>query len=52
MSRARGFLVKDAPMRDLADAMRRLVAGERVVDLESGTVGAGRWTEPAECARA
>jgi two-component system response regulator DesR len=29
---ARGFMVKDAPAADLADAIRRVAAGERVVD--------------------
>ena len=29
---AAGFLLKDAPARELADAIRRVVAGERVVD--------------------
>ena len=31
-SGARGFVVKDAPPEQLADAIRRVVAGERVVD--------------------
>jgi two-component system response regulator DesR len=31
-SGARGFVVKDAPPRQLADAIRRVAAGERVVD--------------------
>jgi two-component system response regulator DesR len=29
---ARGFVVKDAPPEQLADAVRRVAAGERVVD--------------------
>ena len=29
---ARGFMVKDAPAAELADAIRRVAAGERVVD--------------------
>src|SRR5262245_41445401 len=29
---ARGFLVKDAPVEDLAAAIRKVLAGERVVD--------------------
>jgi two-component system, NarL family, response regulator DesR len=31
-SGARGFVVKDAPVEQLADAIRRVAAGERVVD--------------------
>jgi two-component system response regulator DesR len=31
-SGARGFVVKDAPAEQLSDAIRRVVAGERVVD--------------------
>ncbi|MEU7690574.1 response regulator transcription factor [Microbispora hainanensis] len=29
---ARGFLVKDGPVEDLADAVRRVLRGERVID--------------------
>jgi hypothetical protein len=29
-----GFLLKDAPAEDLAVAIRRVIAGERVVDLD------------------
>jgi two-component system response regulator DesR len=31
-ARARGFVVKDAPPEQLADAIRRVIAGELVVD--------------------
>jgi len=40
---ARGFVVKDAPPEALADAVRRVAAGERVVDpaLAAATLAAG-----------
>jgi two-component system, NarL family, response regulator DesR len=39
-SGARGFIVKDAPPEQLADAIRRVAAGERVIDpvLATGTL--------------
>jgi two-component system, NarL family, response regulator DesR len=42
-SGAYGFVVKDAPPRQLADAIRRVVAGERVVDpaLAAATLASG-----------
>jgi len=42
-SGARGFVVKDAPPERLADAIRRVAAGERVVDpaLAATTLAAG-----------
>jgi two-component system, NarL family, response regulator DesR len=42
-SGAFGFVVKDAPPRQLADAIRRVVAGERVVDpaLAAATLASG-----------
>lgn len=42
-SGASGFVVKDAPPEQLADAIRRVVAGERVVDpaLAAATLAAG-----------
>jgi two-component system response regulator DesR len=42
-SGARGFVVKDAPPEQLAEAIRRVVAGERVVDpaLAAETLAAG-----------
>ncbi len=42
-SRALGFLVKDAPAEQLADAVRRVAAGERVVDpaLAAATLAGG-----------
>jgi two-component system response regulator DesR len=41
---ARGFLVKDAPVHELATAIRRTLAGEQVVDpaLAAGALAAGR----------
>ena len=40
---ARGFIVKDAPAEQLADAVRRVAAGERVVDpaLAAATLAQG-----------
>ncbi|MFD6416981.1 response regulator transcription factor [Streptomyces sp. NPDC060194] len=40
---ARGFLVKDGPVEELADAIRRVLAGETVVDpaLAAAALGAG-----------
>jgi two-component system response regulator DesR len=40
---ARGFLVKDSPVEELADAIRRVLAGERVVDpvLAAAALSAG-----------
>ncbi len=40
---ARGFLVKDGPVEDLADAIRRVLRGERVVDpaLAAAALSAG-----------
>lgn len=40
---ARGFVVKDAPLEQLADAIRRVAAGERVVDpaLAAETLASG-----------
>jgi two-component system response regulator DesR len=35
---ARGFVVKDAPAEELAAAIRRVAAGERVVDPELATL--------------
>jgi len=42
-SGARGFVVKDAPAEQLADAIRRVAAGERVVDpaLAAATLASG-----------
>jgi len=42
-SGARGFVVKDAPAEQLADAIRRVMAGERVVDpaLAAATLAGG-----------
>ena len=42
-SGAAGFVVKDAPAEALADAIRRVVAGERVIDpiLAAATLAAG-----------
>jgi two-component system, NarL family, response regulator DesR len=46
---ARGFLLKDAPATELADAVRRVVRGERVVDpalaLSALSEGAGPLSE-------
>ena len=40
---ARGFVVKDAPVEQLADAIRRVMAGEHVVDptLAAATLASG-----------
>jgi two-component system response regulator DesR len=42
-SGARGFVVKDAPAEQLSDAIRRIVAGERVVEpaLAASTLASG-----------
>jgi len=42
-SGASGFVVKDAPAEQLADAIRRVAAGERVVDpaLAAATLASG-----------
>lgn len=40
---ASGYLLKDAPSAHLADAIRRVAAGTRVVD---PTLAAEAWTEP------
>jgi two-component system response regulator DesR len=42
-SGARGFVVKDSPPEQLADAIRRVAAGERVVDplLAAATLATG-----------
>jgi two-component system response regulator DesR len=42
-SGAFGFLVKDAPVEQLADAIRRVAAGERIVDpaLAAATIAHG-----------
>jgi two-component system response regulator DesR len=42
-SGARGFIVKDAPAEQLADAIRRVMAGERVIDpvLAAATLAGG-----------
>jgi two-component system response regulator DesR len=44
---AAGFLVKDSPVEDLADAIRRVLTGETVVDpaLAAGAAGAGEVAE-------
>jgi two-component system response regulator DesR len=39
---AAGYLLKDAPSNQLADAIRRVHAGGRVID---PTLAAGAWTE-------
>jgi two-component system response regulator DesR len=43
-ARARGFVVKDAPPEQLADAIRRVIAGELIVDpaLAAQTLAYGR----------
>jgi two-component system, NarL family, response regulator DesR len=43
-SGAKGFIVKDAPSEQLADAVRRVAAGELVVDpaLAAATIASGR----------
>jgi two-component system response regulator DesR len=40
---ASGYLLKDAPSAQLADAIRRVVAGGRAID---PTLAAEAWTEP------
>ena len=46
---ALGFVVKDAPAEQLADAVRRVARGERVVDpaLAAATLAGGRRPWPA-----
>ncbi|MGH3319241.1 MAG: response regulator transcription factor [Streptosporangiaceae bacterium] len=43
---ARGFLVKDAPAQQLADAVRRVAAGESVVDPDLATSALGVGANP------
>jgi DNA-binding NarL/FixJ family response regulator len=43
----RGFIPKDAPARTLADGIRRVAAGERVIDSGHGRGRAGDRREPA-----
>lgn len=43
-ARVDGFLSKDAPPRELADAIRRVVRGERVIDRE---LALAAWDTPA-----
>jgi two-component system response regulator DesR len=43
---ARGFLVKDGPVEDLASAIRRVLAGERVVDPELATAALSAGPNP------
>jgi len=45
-SRAVGFLLKDAPAADLAVAIRRIVAGERVVDPDLALAALSEGTNP------
>jgi two-component system, NarL family, response regulator DesR len=45
-SGARGFVVKDAPIEHLADAIRRVAAGERVVDPELAAATLAHGTSP------
>lgn len=45
-ARARGFLVKDDPVEQLAAAIRRVRAGERVVDPQLATEALGVSTSP------
>ena len=45
---ASGFLLKDAPASELAAAIRRVVAGERIVDPGPGGRRAGRGRQPAD----
>jgi two-component system response regulator DesR len=40
---ASGYLLKDAPSAQLADAIRRVAAGARAID---PSLAAGAWTEP------
>ena len=49
---ASGFMVKDAPAEQLADAIRRVHAGLRVVDPTLAAETPGRRREPADRARA
>lgn len=41
-----GFLVKDAPASELADAIRRVAAGERVIDPNLALAALGEGTNP------
>ncbi len=43
---ANGFLVKDGPVEDLARAIRRVLAGERVVDPELATAALSAGPNP------
>ncbi len=43
---ASGFLVKDGPVEDLAGAIRRVLAGERVVDPELATAALSAGPNP------
>jgi two-component system response regulator DesR len=43
---ASGFLVKDGPVEDLAHAIRRVLAGERVVDPELATAALSAGPNP------
>ena len=43
---ASGFLVKDGPVEDLARAIRRILAGERVVDPELATAALSAGPNP------
>lgn len=45
-SGARGFVVKDAPAEQLADAIRRVFAGERVVDPALAATALGDGASP------
>ena len=45
-SGARGFVVKDAPAEQLADAIRRVFAGERVVDPALAATALGGGVSP------
>jgi DNA-binding NarL/FixJ family response regulator len=45
-SGARGFVVKDAPVEQLADAIRRVAAGERVVDPALAAATLAHGTSP------
>jgi two-component system response regulator DesR len=40
---AAGYLLKDAPSADLADAIRRVMAGGRAID---PSLAAGAWSDP------
>ena len=48
---AAGFLLKDAPSADLSSAIRRAIAGERIVDPGLAAAALTRDT-PADAARA